>query len=105
MEIPRLGVQPELQLPAYTTATATSDPSHICDLHHSSRKRQILNPLSEAMDGTGNLIVPSWIRLCCAMTGTPLDTFLYLTLYAKVVVTKAISEMPVRGYQAFLFFF
>uniref|UniRef100_A0A8W4FFK4 Fibronectin type-II domain-containing protein n=2 Tax=Sus scrofa TaxID=9823 RepID=A0A8W4FFK4_PIG len=27
MEVPRLGVQSELQLPAYTTATATGDPS------------------------------------------------------------------------------
>ena len=36
MEILRLGVQLELQLPAYTTATATLDPSCICDLHHSS---------------------------------------------------------------------
>ena len=29
MEVPRLGVQSELQLPAYTTATATQDPSCI----------------------------------------------------------------------------
>ena len=36
MEVPRLGVELELQLPANTTATATSDPSRICDLHHSS---------------------------------------------------------------------
>ena len=35
MEIPKLGVQAELQLPAYTTATATPYPSHISDLHHS----------------------------------------------------------------------
>ena len=35
MEIPRLEVKSELQLPAYTTATATWDPSCICDLHHS----------------------------------------------------------------------
>ena len=35
VEVPRLGVELELQLPAYTTATATSDPSHICDLQHS----------------------------------------------------------------------
>ena len=41
MEVPRLGVESELQLPAYTTAkakataTATPDPSHICDLYHS----------------------------------------------------------------------
>ena len=36
MKVPRLGVESELQLPAYTTVTATRDPSHIFDLHHSS---------------------------------------------------------------------
>ena len=36
VEGPRLGVRSELQLPAYTSATATLDPSCICDLHHSS---------------------------------------------------------------------
>ena len=46
MEILRLGVESELQLPAYTTATATPDLSHGCDLYHSSRQHQILNPLS-----------------------------------------------------------
>ena len=35
MEVPRLGVKPELQLLAYTTATAMRDPSRSCDLHHS----------------------------------------------------------------------
>ena len=29
MEVLRLGVESELQLPAYTTATATPDPSHV----------------------------------------------------------------------------
>ena len=52
MEIPRLGLKSELQLPAYPTATATQDMSHICDLHHSSQQSQILNPLSEARDRT-----------------------------------------------------
>ena len=28
MEVPRLGVESELQLPAYATATATGDPSY-----------------------------------------------------------------------------
>ena len=37
---------------ACTTATATLDPSHMCNLHHSSRQYQILNPLSEARDWT-----------------------------------------------------
>ena len=44
------GGKSELQLPAYATATVTPDPSRVCDLHPSSRQRQILNPLSEARD-------------------------------------------------------
>ena len=52
MEVPRLGVESELQLPAYPTATATPDRSCIFDLHHRSLQRQILNPLSEARDQT-----------------------------------------------------
>ena len=48
MKVLRLGVQWVLELPAYTTATViTPDPSHICDLHHSSQQCQILNPLSQ----------------------------------------------------------
>ena len=43
MEIPRLGVELELQPPAYARATATRDPSRVCDLHHSSRQRRILH--------------------------------------------------------------
>ena len=61
MEVPRLGVQLELQLPAYTTGTATLDPSHICDLHYSSQQCWILNPLSEASDQTHILRDTSWI--------------------------------------------
>ena len=52
MEVPRLGAELELQLPAYTTATATQNTSLFCNVHHSSRQCQILNPLSEAMDQT-----------------------------------------------------
>ena len=35
IKVPRLGVESELQLPAYTTAVATRDLSHICNLGHS----------------------------------------------------------------------
>ena len=35
MDVPRLGVESELQLPAYTTASAAPDPSHVCGLYHS----------------------------------------------------------------------
>ena len=71
MEIPRLGVESELQLLPYGTAIAMWDPSHVCDLHHSSQQCQILNPLSKARDGTHNLMVPSRICFRCAMMGTP----------------------------------
>ena len=49
MEVPRLGVK---QKSVYATATAmaTLDLSHICDLYHSSQKRQHLNPLSKALN-------------------------------------------------------
>ena len=56
------GVKSELQQPAYTTATATLDPSHVCDLHHNSRQHQILNPLGEAKDQTCVLTDASHIR-------------------------------------------
>ena len=62
MEIPRLGIELELQPPAYTTATATRDPSRVCDLHHSSRQRRILNPLTEARDRTCVLMDTSQIH-------------------------------------------
>ena len=71
MEVPRLGVESELQLLAYTTAISRQDLSCVCTLHRSSRQCQILNLLSEARDRTHNLMVPSWIRFCCAMMGTP----------------------------------
>ena len=61
MEVPRLGVKSELQLPAYTTATATRDPSRICNLHHNSWQHQIFNPLSEARDQTRVLMATSWV--------------------------------------------
>ena len=76
MEVFRLGVESELQLLAYTTATAMWDPSHLFNLHHShsnagsetclrpipqimAMQGQILNPLSKARDGIRNLMVPS----------------------------------------------
>ena len=83
MRVPRLGVQWELQLPAYATATATPDPCHVCNLHHNSRQCEILNLLSEAKDRTHNLMVPIRICFCCIMTGTPEQRFL------RVFIIKA----------------
>ena len=61
MEVPRIRVRLELQPRAYTTATAMSDPSLICNLHHSSQQCRILNPLSEARDQTHILLNPSQV--------------------------------------------
>ena len=61
MEVPRLGVESELQLPTYTMTTAMWDPSHVHDLHHSSQQHQISNPLREARDGTCILVGTSQV--------------------------------------------
>ena len=52
MEVPRLVVESDLQLPATATATAILDTSCTCDLHRRSRQYQILNPLSEVRGRT-----------------------------------------------------
>ena len=75
IEVLRPGVLSELQPPAYTTATATPDPSHVCDLHHSSQQHRILNLLSEARDQTQSLMVPSRIRFRSTKMGTPVLPF------------------------------
>ena len=72
MEVPRLGVKSELQLPAYATAAATWDPSRVCDLPHS----WILNPLSKAWNQTRALMYTSWVCYYWATMGTPVTDFL-----------------------------
>ena len=52
VEVPRVGVQLEPQLPAYTTATATQDPSHVFHLHRSSQQCWLPDPLSRARGQT-----------------------------------------------------
>ena len=47
---PGQGSNMELELPAYATAMATWDPSHVYDLHHSSQQCWILNSLSKVRD-------------------------------------------------------
>ena len=64
MEVPRLGVESELEPLAYTTATAMADLSHICNLHHSYWQCRILNTLSKARDQTCILMDASQIRFC-----------------------------------------
>ena len=76
MEV-RLGVQSELQFP---TATATWDPSQVCDLYHSSWQCRILNPLSEVRDPTHILMDTSQVRNPLSHSGNPRDQSLLFNL-------------------------
>ena len=71
MEVPRPGVELELQLSAFTTSRARLDPSHVCDLHHVSWQHRIPDPLSEARDRTHILMDTSQFHFCCPTTGVP----------------------------------
>ena len=86
MEVPKLGVGSELQLPAYATATATQDASCICDLHSSLWQHWILNPLSEARDRTHILMDSSRIHFHCAIVGIPV--FVSLICFIVYVFKK-----------------
>jgi len=82
-EVPRLGVQSELQLLTYTTVTAMPDPNRICDLHHNSRWCQILNSLSEARDQTCILMDAGQINFHWTTTRTPDPAISVLGIYPK----------------------
>ena len=103
MEVLRLGIKQELQLPAYTPATAMRDLSRIYDLLHSTRQRRILDPLNKARDRSHILRDTSQVRFHCA-TGTPLSSFESASVehqpYAwsergtkDVVVSSALTEL------------
>ena len=79
-EVPRLGVELELQLPVYSTAIM-QDPSHVCDLHHSSWQCWILAPLNEARDWTRILMDTSRIHSCSATTGIPCNPVFFYILF------------------------
>ena len=68
-------------MPAYTTATATGDPSRIYDLHHSSPQRQILNPRSEARDATRVLMATSWVLSLLSHNKNSLYRLIFNGLY------------------------
>ena len=63
MEVHRLGVESELQLPAYATDTAMQDPRRVLDLHHRSLTAMLdLKPLSNARDLTHVLMDTSQVH-------------------------------------------
>ena len=72
------------ELMAYTTATATWAPTHVCDLHHSSWHCQIPDPLIQARDQTHILMYTSWIHFHCATGELPLASFCCQIVYCAV---------------------
>ena len=68
IEVPRLGVELKLKLPAY--ATATQNLSHICDLHRSLWQLWILNQLSRARDQIHILMDTSQVSFHSGTTET-----------------------------------
>ena len=97
MEVPRLEVESDLQLPVYTTATATWDPSHVYDLHHSSQQCWILNPLIEARDLTWILMDTSQIAFHWATTGTPILFLLIICLLSIFFIAPALKPWRTEG--------
>ena len=80
MEVPRLGVESELQLLAYITVTATRDPGHVCDLHQSSRQCWILNPLSRTRDWNHILMDTSQVHNPLSYNWNSPNSILYKSL-------------------------
>ena len=94
MEVLRLGVESELQLPACTTATETRDLSRICDLHHSSWQLSKAT-LSKARDGTSVLIDTSWDCFGYATRETPYNNFKWSIIYKNMESLFCIHEASI----------
>ena len=75
MEVPRLRVASELQLPAYITATAMRDLSYVCNLHRGSQQCRVFNPLSKARDRTHILMGTCQVHYRWATMETPFFHF------------------------------
>ena len=83
MEVPRLGVELELLLLAYNTATEKQDLSHVFNLYHSSQQCQNLNPLSKARYQNCVLMDTSQVCYHWATMGTPFFFLLMLIRLSK----------------------
>jgi len=101
MEVPRLGVDSEMLLPAYTTATATWDLSHDCDLPNSSwQPRSLTHWLRPGIKPVSSWILvrfattePQWERL-------HLFLFYFLLLFFIFLSFSRATPMAHAGSQA-----
>ena len=103
--VPVLGVESELQLQAYATATATLYLSRIGNLHHCLWQCQILNPLSKARDQTHILMDTSQILNLLSHNGNSrgcVFSMKLLTLPCNIVYTAVSLLRLSRTYAVFL---
>ena len=70
MEVSKLGDESELQLLAFTIATATPDPSHVSDLHWNLWQCQILYWARPRIKPSSSWILIEFLT-CSATIGTP----------------------------------
>ena len=69
---------------SYATTTATQDPSYVCNLLHSSWKRQILNSVREARDQICVIMDASHISTEPWWEHPPLGIFLYFLFFSHL---------------------
>ena len=82
-------------MPAYVTATAMLDPSHICNLYHRSQQRRILNRwMRPGIEPASSWILVGFVNLW-ATKGTSLKHFrnLFCCLYISVQTKKAMIKI------------
>ena len=100
MEVPKPGVELELelQLLAYTTPTAMPDLSCVYDLYCNSGQHWILNPLSKTRGRTHILMDTSQICYCWPTMGTPYIIVFWVcpsVSFVCVCVCVCVCRMPV----------
>ena len=100
MEVPSLGFELELQLPAYATATATQDPGHVCDLDHSSWQCPSHYPLSKARDRTCILMDTS--QLVRFLTAEPQQELLPIFFfYCLFIIFQNLFQLVILSLLSF----
>ena len=77
------------------------DLSLVCDLHHSSRQRQIINPLSEAGDQTRNLMVPSRIVSAAPQRELPISFLKFSISYFVENVHRSFLSLNILDHELF----
>ena len=97
IEVPKLGVELELQPLAYTTATVIRDLSH-CVTYTTAQAMPDPNPLSEARDRTCILMDTSQICFCCATVGTPYIQFLkIMTNDSSIILEEQLKSTTIMA--------